>query len=76
MTERGLFQPLLPPEQRTECQVSVPELKVCRALATDLRALADQLWEQGYREYTRIRLDYDTRKIVVELASEGADGDG
>ena len=71
-TERNLFTDPIPPHERTTCQVSVPDLKVCRALATDLRALADQLWEQGYREYTRIRLDRETRKIVVELASEGA----
>ncbi len=71
-TESNLFTDLLPTNKKTTCQVSVPELKACRALATDLRALADQLLAQGYREYTRIRLDRETRKIVVELASEGA----
>ena len=71
--ERGLFADPVPSEQRTECRVAVPDSHSCYALATSFRALADQLHEQKGRRFTKIRLDPDTRMIVVGLA-EGEGG--
>ena len=68
MGDRGIIQDRAAPETLRECFVEIPTLRDCRALATSLRSLADQLDRQPRdRRHGKIKLDPPTRRIVVAL---------
>ena len=76
MAERGLFADPIPPEKRVECRVAVPTDKDCYALANSFRQLSDQLLDQRGRRFSKIRLDPETRMIVVGLEPNINNQDG
>lgn len=72
MSEYGIIQDRVAPETLRECFVEIPTSRDCRALATSLQSLVDQLNHQPRgRRHGKIKLDAQTRRMVVALEAEG-----